>query len=221
MKKILHMFLVLALAAGLAGCGTSGGSGESSDFTWTREGTFADGSGNYLLISPANDEEHEGQWAVTAMMAEETHGWFLTQEGESLHGNLDTEYDDFEGDYIVTITEEGEDGVAMAVEGGDTYHFAKEETPEVIATMKINTEGLGQFAYAPEGEDVEFDEEFPTQSAIENLPEPKSFVIKAKPDEGWKFVKWTKDGEDFSTDAEITVDVAEDVEYIAVFDIEE
>ena len=61
--------------------------------------------------------------------------------------------------------------------------------------MKINTEGLGQFAYAPEGENVEFDEEFPTQSAIENLPEPKTFVIKAKPDEGWKFVKWTKDGE--------------------------
>jgi hypothetical protein len=32
-----------------------------------------------------------------------------------------TEYDDYEEDYIVTITEEGEDGVAMAVEGGGPF----------------------------------------------------------------------------------------------------
>ena len=41
-----------------------------------------------------------------------------------------------------------------------------------------------------------------------------------KPDEGWEFVKWTKDGEDFSTDEEITVEVSEYVEYIAVFETE-
>jgi hypothetical protein len=109
----------------------------------------------------------------------------------------------------------------MAVEDGDIYHFTMEETPEVIATMKINTEGVGQFAYAVEGEEVEFDEDFPTQSAVENLTEPRTYVIKAKPDEGWKFVKWTKDGEDFSTDEEITVDVDADVEYIAVFEFVE
>ena len=97
------------------------------------------------LISPSTDEEHEGEWAVTAMMGDEFHGWFLKQEGESLHGNLDTEYDDYDGDYIVTISEEGEDGLMMEVEGG----------------------------------------------------------------------------EDFSTDSEITVDVAEDVEFIAVFEVEE
>jgi hypothetical protein len=221
MKKLLYIFLALALTLGLAACGSSGGSSDSSDFTWTREGVFSDEDGNYLMISPANDEEHKGQWAVTAMMGDEIHGWFLVQEGEALHGNLDTEYDDYEGDYIVTITEEGEDGVEMAVEDGDIYHFTMEETPEVIATMKINTEGVGQFAYAVEGEEVEFDEDFPTQSAVENLTEPRTYVIKAKPDEGWKFVKWTKDGKDFSTDEEITVDVDADVEYIAVFEFVE
>lgn len=45
-------------------------------------------------------------------------------------------------------------------------------------------------------------------------------MIKAKPDDGWKFVKWTKDGEDFSKELEITVEVSEDVEYIAVFEVE-
>ena len=45
-------------------------------------------------------------------------------------------------------------------------------------------------------------------------------MIKAKADEGWKFVKWTKDGTDFSEEPEITVEVSEDVEYIAVFETE-
>lgn len=218
MKKLLYMLLALALAAGLAACGSSG---SNSAATWSREGTFSDGNNNYLLISPSTDEEHEGEWAVTAMMGDEFHGWFLKQEGESLHGNLDTEYDDYDGDYIVTISEEGEDGLMMEVEGGETYHFVMEETPESIGVMKINTEGLGSFAYGLEGEEVEFDDEFPTQSAVENLSEARTYVIKAKPDDGWKFVKWTKDGEDFSTDSEITVNVAEDVEFIAVFEVEE
>ena len=37
-------------------------------------------------------------------------------------------------------------------------------------------------------------------------------------DDGWKFVKWTKNGEDFSEEPEITVEVAEGVEYMAVFE---
>jgi hypothetical protein len=94
------------------------------------------------------------------------------------------------------------------------------ETPDYIALLKINTDGMGTIAYGPEGSEVEFDEEFPTQSATENIEEPTNYVIKAKPDEGWRFVKWTKDGEDYSTEAEITVEVSEDAEYRAVFDTE-
>lgn len=218
MKKLIYLMLTLILAFGLTACGGSGDG--SSDFTWTREGVFTDGDGNYLMISAPTDEEHEGMWAVTAMMGDEVHGWFIEQEGETLHGNLDTEYDDYEGDYIVTISEEGDDGVMMEVEGGDTYHLAKEETPEVSATLKINTDGMGTIAYGLEGEEVEFDEEFPNQSTVINLTEPQTYVIKAKPDEGWKFVKWTKDGADFSDEPEITVEVTEGTEFIAVFEEE-
>lgn len=213
MKKLFYMILTLALAAGLAACG--------GDFTWSRQGVFTDENGNYLLISASTDEEHEGEWAVTAMIGDEAHGWFIKQDGKTLHGNLDTEYDDYEGDYIVTIAEEGEDGVSMEVEGGETYHFTMEQTPEPIGVMKINTEGLGSFAYGLVGEEVEFDDEFPTQSAVENLTEARTYVIKAKPDEGYKFVKWTKDGKDFSTEPEIEVEVDSDVEFIAVFDVAE
>ena len=97
---------------------------------------------------------------------------------------------------------------------------ASEESPEVAATLMINTEGMGAIAYGLEGEEIEFDEDFPKQSAIVNLTEPGTYVIKAKPDDGWKFVKWTKNGEDFSEEPEITVEVAEGVEYMAVFETE-
>ena len=97
---------------------------------------------------------------------------------------------------------------------------ASEESPEVAATLMINTEGMGAIAYGLEGEEIEFDEDFPKQSAIVNLTEPGTYVIKAKPDDGWKFVKWTKNGEDFSEEPEITVEVAEGVEYMEVFETE-
>ena len=97
---------------------------------------------------------------------------------------------------------------------------ASEESPEVAATLMINTEGMGAIAYGLEGEEIEFDEDFPKQSAIVNLTEPGTYVIKAKPDDGWKFVKWTKNGEDYSEEPEITVEVAEGVEYMAVFETE-
>ena len=220
MKKLMYLMLALVLAMGLAACGGSGGNG-SSDFEWTKTGTFTDESDNYLIIAKPGDGEHDGQWAVSVLLANgEIHGWFLEQKGETLYGNLNSEYDDNDGDYIVTLSEEGEDGIVMEVEGGETYHFTMQETPDYIGLLKINTEGVGTIAYGPEGTEVEFEEDFPTQSVAENVAAPTTYVIKAKPEEGWKFVKWTKNGEDFSTEPEITVEVSEDVEYIAVFDVE-
>ncbi len=220
MKKLMYLLLTVVLALGLVACGSTGGNGDS-DFEWTRVGTFSDGNENYLIIAKPDDGEHDEMWAVSVLLAGgEVHGWFLEQKGETLAGNLDSEYDDSDTDYIVTISEEGDNGLMMEVEGGETYHFTMEETPDYIGLLKINTEGVGSIAYGKEGEDVEFEEDFPTQSVAENVAEPTTYIIKAKPDEGYKFVKWTKNGEDFSTESEIKVEVSEDVEYIAVFDVE-
>ena len=220
MKKLVYLLLSVVLAFGLVACGSSGG-GSDSDFEWTRVGTFADGNQNYLIIAKPDDGEHDDMWAVSVLLdGGEVHGWFLEQKGETLAGNLNSEIDDTDTDYIVTISEEGDDGLVMEVEGGDTYHFTKEETSDYIGLLKINTEGVGSIAYGKEGEEVEFEEDFPTQSVAENVAEPTTYIIKAKPDEGYKFVKWTKNGEDFSTESEIKVEVSEDVEYIAVFDVE-
>ena len=216
MKKAIALFLTLVMVFALCACGAKQETPGSADAAeWTRVGSFDNADGDYLSISFSDTEGYEG-WAVTFMHGEELHGWIIQQEGDKLHGNLVAEGE--EGEFIVTISEEGEDGLLLEVEGGESYHFTPMDVPEFSITMQINTEGLGEIAYAPEGETPEFDDEFPAQSAVQNLEGPATYVLAAKPEDGWKFVKWTKDGEDFSTEEQITVDVAESVEYIAVFE---
>ena len=224
MKKILSIFLALALVFAFAACGGSdqgSTSGEASDFEWTRTGHFIDESENYLMIFPAEDDEHQGMWAVTFAPGDEMHGWFLSQEGETLHGDLTAEGIG-EDPYVVTISEEGEDGVLVVTEAGDEYHLSPMEVPDVVATLKINVDGLGEIAFAAYGEEPEFVEGEPYQSSVVNIFEGQSneYSLAARAAEDYKFVKWTKDGEDFSTEEKITVEVTEDVEYIAVFEME-
>ena len=96
--------------------------------------------------------------------------------------------------------------------------FSDESLDMEGCLLRINTDGMGQIARAEQGRTLAFDEEFPTQSSADNLKEGTSVVIEAKPDEGWKFVKWTMNGEDYSTDEQFTYTVTEDVEFKAVFE---
>ncbi|MDO4527824.1 MAG: hypothetical protein Q4C03_03460, partial [bacterium] len=76
-----------------------------------------------------------------------------------------------------------------------------EDTTEAASEGYIiffNTEGMGQIAYAKEGEEVEFNDDQPFQSGQITLAPSEKLTIGAKPDEEWKFVKWTVNGEDYS-----------------------
>ena len=222
MKKITALVMsALLLAALLAGCSAAKpadeGAKQDAAFEWTREGFFEDADGNYLTINYSDTEGYEG-WAVSFMSGEEPVGWIIQQEGDTLHGDLD--YED-SGEYIVTISEEGEDGVMMEVEGGETYHFTPMDIPDATVIVNINTEGQGQITYAAEGEELTFDDAYPAQSAQLNLEGPETYQLGAKADEGWQFVKWTKDGEDYSTDEVITVEFTEaHTDFIAVFEMQ-
>jgi len=95
MKKIISLLLCLLLVFGLAACSSS----KQEEFNWTREGTFQDENGNYLMIYLSEDIDHPG-WSVGLYTEEEMLGWFLMPgEGNTLHGNLVPDYE--EGEFIV------------------------------------------------------------------------------------------------------------------------
>ena len=95
------------------------------------------------------------------------------------------------------------------------------DTVTKVYTLFINTEGMGQIAYATNGDKPEFNDEFPVQSTQVSADDHSSYVIEAKADDGYKFVKWTKNGDDYSTDSIIEVTVTEDMDLVAVFEAEE
>ena len=97
---------------------------------------------------------------------------------------------------------------------------AEEEQPktsDISITVSINTQGSGNIAFA-EGETApEIDPESPCQSAWINLTEPAVHTLLAWANPGQRFVKWTRNGEDFSTEPQITLLLDESADYIAVF----
>ena len=183
---------------------------------WTRQGAFEDENGNHLIVNLSETEGYEG-WAVSLILDGDPVGWILSQEGAALRGNLNA-WDETAEPFNVVITEEGEDGLQLEVEGGKTFHFTPVELPKATITATVNTEGWGQIAYAEGEETPEFDPEFPAQSAYIALAEPAVHTFAAEAEAGNLFVKWTKNGEDFSTEPQITLLLDESADYVAVFE---
>ncbi len=245
MKKILCLMLAVCMPLTLAACGGSKQSGqpaetkaaaqteapaetESSAETtapaqdgseWTTEGMYTDENENYLTITWMDGIDEPG-WYVGCMLGEDptedSWGGTLLPEGNSLHGTLPSfgEKDPL----TVTVTPEGADGMQLAVEGGETYHFTVYDVPEATISVNISTEGMGNIEYAEGEEAPEIDTEYPYQSAQINLAEPTTHTFVAWPQMGNLFVKWTKNGEDFSTEPQITVLLDESADFVAVFE---
>ncbi len=227
MKKSICLLLAALLLFALAACsntktetadaGTSANETEQTDFVWTRDGYFTDADGKSLLSITWMEDTEEPGWYVGVMIGDLMAGWTLPLEGNALRGNLNGG-DESAEPLLAAVTEEGEDGVMLVIEGGETYHFTPYEMPTASIFVSINVEGWGNIEYA-EGEDVpEIDPDYPYQSAQVNLAEPATYTFIAYPDEGWSFVKWTKDGADFSDEPVVTVLLDESAEYIAVFE---
>ena len=86
-----------------------------------------------------------------------------------------------------------------------------------LVTIQVNTEGMGIIAVNSEGKEPEIDKENMLTQIVTHVAEGATLGMNAEGREGWKFSKWTKDGEDFSKDALITVTADADAEYVAVF----
>ena len=90
--------------------------------------------------------------------------------------------------------------------------------PADLCLVKVETDGIGLVAAAQEGETLEFDETMTSTSAYMNVPKGTVLTIGAKESvDEFKFSKWTKNGEDFSTDYQVTVTIDEPTDFIAVF----
>jgi len=226
MKKWICTLLCVLMLLSLCACGGAKPANtneapaqtEQAAAEWTREGYFADENENMLSVTWMEDIDEPG-WYVGCMLGEDfvedSWGGTLPQEGNSLHGTLTSSGS--KGDLTVTVSEEGEDGLLLTVEGGETYHFSSMGDMTASIMVTINTDGFGMIGYE-EGETVpELDPEWPYQSAQVNLGEPETYTFAAAPEAGNVFVKWTKNGEDFSTEPVITVLLDESADFVAVF----
>lgn len=216
MKKLICLLTAIVMLAGLCACGAKQPAQEEAE-DWTREGFFGDESGNMLSITWMDLDDSAG-WYAGLMLGddiESSYGNMLRQEGNSLRGNIVPDYE--EGEMIVTITEEGEDGLSLTVEGGETYHFTPMDLNEADISVSINTDGIGQFSYVEEAQESDGDALW--TSVQLSVFEPETIVMRAVATEAdWPFVKWTMNGEDYSTDEEITVEITESAEFVAVFE---
>ena len=216
MKKLFCLLLMVCLVFALAACG-AGAPEQDSD--WTAEGYFQDENGHMLSITWMDDVDEPG-WYVGCCLGEDfiedSWGGTLSVEGDALHGVLDSSGG--KDPLTVTVTQEGEGGLQLEVEGGETYHFTPMEMEEATIFVTINTEGWGgMIGYEP-GETVpELDPEWPYQSAQINLAGPETYTFAAAPEAGSLFVKWMKNGEDFSTEPVVTVLLDESADFVAVF----
>ena len=235
MKKMFCLFLSVLLVFVMAGCSnaktdekkdtetivsetTAQKAVEDEAGEWTRQGYFTDENDNMLSIIWMDDIDEPG-WYVGCMIGgdpiENSWGGTLEQKGNTLQGTLPAS--GIQDDLTVTVSEDGADGITLAVDGGETYHFtADTEMQDASIIVTINTEDMGNISYGEGEEKPEIDTEYPYQSAQINLAEPATYTFFAWPQAGNVFVKWTKNGEDYSTDAQITVLLDESADYVAV-----
>ena len=218
MKKALKIMLAVLVLISMAAC-TAKQEENKSYPVWRREGYFSDEAGDMLSITWSDTEGYEG-WMIGFMIEgdfDKSYGNIIHQEKDTLHGNIVPDYE--EGEFVVTITEEGEDGVQVVVDGGETYHLVAMEIEEAPIVISINTDGYGYFTAISDDKEAYQVEEDIISSAILSLYEPTTYVLTARPgDEQWKFSKWTRNGEDLSDYETIEIEFTESADYVAVFE---
>lgn len=218
MKKLLCLLLAVAMVLAMSACSKDTEEAPPEEeiqetAVWERTGYFQDEDGDLLTVANIETEDFTG-WFVGCKLGEEIYGSVIPLEAEGLHGNLAPASGLIE--FIVTVSEEGPDGLKLAVEGGKVYHFTPLELKNTEFTVHIETEGVGRFAYAEAGKQL--DKEYPYTWAQFGLEKTATYEFAAKAGENWNFVKWTLDGKDYSKDAQISVELTGDANLVAVFE---
>ena len=193
---------------------------EEEPAAWTREGYFRDENGSILSVTWMDDIDEPG-WYVGCMLGEDlmddSYGGTLPQVGSSLQGSL-TNWDENSVPLSVTVSEDGGDGLLLTLDDGSVFAFRRLDLPDATILVSINTDGYGSIGWAEGDQPLVIDPEYPFQSAQINLGEPAVHTFAAWANEGWHFVKWTRNGEDYSLEPQITLLLDESADYVAVFE---
>ena len=94
----------------------------------------------------------------------------------------------------------------------------KQEATTDTVLVKIETEGMGQIAYALQGKQLKFNDKNPTSSASMNIAKGSKVTISAKKQyDEFEFVRWNMNGQLLTNDPETTITANCDIELVAVF----
>lgn len=209
MKKLIAILMILFVGL-LAACSES-----TSVEEWERIGYYQDENGNMLSVSISDIEDREGL-LVSLTLGDRNYENVLELKGKTLQGNLAAEGED---EMIVKISEAASDGLKVEVKGGETYRFAPMDMTsyeESEIDLEINVDGQGFFAFT-EGSKLEAEPDYTWTSTLLSFHEPAVYTLDARAADGWEFVKWTRDGSNYSATSEITIEVTESAVYTAVF----
>ncbi|MBO5504023.1 MAG: hypothetical protein J5969_06035 [Lachnospiraceae bacterium] len=88
---------------------------------------------------------------------------------------------------------------------------------ENMILVRVNTDGLGEIAISETGDTPVFEEQFPVSSSFTHVEKGTVIALSARQQDDSRFVKWTRNGEYYSDEADITATIDEEVEFIAVF----
>ncbi len=223
MKKHICLLLAFFMLLSLCACGGKQpennkpeADAQAETGEWTRQGYYQDENGNILSVTLMEDVVDPG-WYVGCMLGEDpiadSFGGMLDMEGNTLRGTLPS--GDQKKEITVTVSEDGEEGLMLTVDGGETYHFVPMNMEVPYATLWVNTDGLGYFNCTEEGQEPDGSH---TASLQYGLTGPETYTLTAEPEEGWHFVKWTLNGEDYSAEPQIIVEITEDSDFVAVFE---
>jgi len=99
-----------------------------------------------------------------------------------------------------------------------TVEYPMESVSQYLLKANVG-EGVGNISVVPSGDEPDF--EYPTTSVAYKENVGTKWLLAAKANEDYRFVNWTKSGDDsFSdTNSQITIELTEDVEYLANFEL--
>ncbi|MBQ9900870.1 MAG: hypothetical protein IJM51_00570 [Clostridia bacterium] len=217
MKKTIIRIIAVVIAAVMLPTFTACG---GKNDKWTRKGYFSD-ENNHMLSVTYMELDDESGWYVGLMIGEDlmedSYGGMVEEKNGVLSGTISSSGS--KADINVTVSEEGKNGLKVEIKDGKTYHFTPSDMPNATIIVTVNVDGFGgNISYAVGSKTPEFDPDYPYQSAQINLAEPTEYTIAASPNEGYKFVKWTKNGEDYSTDIMFTTTLDESADFVAFFE---